>query len=138
MQNFICLVIDKNLFGFSYTKNLTTHYGSHPANLLKLKRPGFFRVLFILRSRTDSNRRKRFCRPLPSHSATRPYNMRANLSKIGNFQPSNLLFDNNGYIIHISVDRRSQFYHFYSNFFALRKFNFKHFHNSPTCMFNQF
>lgn len=27
----------------------------------------------LLRSRADSNRRTRFCRPLPSHSATRPF-----------------------------------------------------------------
>ncbi len=30
--------------------------------------------VFVLRSRADSNRCKRFCRPLPSHSATRPGN----------------------------------------------------------------
>jgi hypothetical protein len=27
----------------------------------------------LLRSLADLNRRKRFCRPLPSHSAKRPY-----------------------------------------------------------------
>lgn len=43
-------------------------------NPLKQKMFGIFysKHLPILRSRADSNRCTRFCRPLPSHSATRP------------------------------------------------------------------
>ena len=32
-------------------------------------------ALVSLRSGADSNRRTRFCRPLPSHSATRPFQL---------------------------------------------------------------
>ena len=34
----------------------------------------------FLRFRADSNRCRRFCRPLPSHSATKPVNWDANLA----------------------------------------------------------
>ena len=34
----------------------------------------------FLRFRADSNRCRRFCRPLPSHSATKPINWDANLA----------------------------------------------------------
>ena len=36
-------------------------------------------VVLLLRSLADSNRRTRFCRPLPSHSAKEPYFRTANL-----------------------------------------------------------
>ena len=41
-----------------------------------------------LRSVADSNRRKRFCRPLPSHSVNRPCVWNAKIIKFGIFNPT--------------------------------------------------
>ena len=51
--------------------------------LFKRVTPMILIFMFLtLRSRADSNRCRRFCRPLPSHSATRPFYKAAKIANI--------------------------------------------------------
>lgn len=54
-------------------------------NYMEIKNPQSKRIKGFLRSRADSNRCTRFCRPLPSRSATRPERI-AKLAKYLLFQ----------------------------------------------------
>ena len=47
--------------------------GAKLTEQIQIKKPQLNKLRFTKRSLADSNRRRWFCRPLPSHSAKRPY-----------------------------------------------------------------
>ena len=72
----------------------------------KIKKPSALHRAFWLRSRADSNRCTRFCRPLPSRSATKPLGVQIYQKK--------LFFNDDCDIVHISIYWRSNFSHLHT------------------------
>ena len=72
----------------------------------KIKKPSALHRAFWLRSRADSNRCTRFCRPLPSRSATRPLGVQIYQKK--------LFLNKDCDIVNIPVDWRCEFCNLYT------------------------
>ncbi len=67
----------------------------------KIKKPSALHRAFWLRFRADSNRCTRFCRPLPSRSATKPLGVQIYQKKLFLNEDSN--------IVDIPIDRWGEF-----------------------------
>ena len=66
----------------------------------KIKKPSALHRAFWLRFRADSNRCTRFCRPLPSRSATKPLGVQIYQKK--------LFLNDDSNIVDIPIDRRGE------------------------------